>query len=571
LVDLQRLQEMPGASTQLLLLQAAQQGLAIYEEGFLLSSSSSSSSSSSLFKEELRAAAQQLLRQLRFFEPNPGRLLVSISSRGWQAMLTQHCTPQQQQQQQQQQPRRRRRQSQLLEQASASSSSSSSSSSSEFLLPEFELTLQRAAAEGLVRPVAAVTIPISADALASSSSPASSAAAAAAADTDPWLALCSQRSSSSSSSLVAAAYNAFSKGGKALAYTASEMHARQLSVSLNLQGISSLTLHSKQTLNDQAAVLNSFRDGPDRVLVSSLAGEAAATANLGCEFSCLLMVGAESDAAAYAARVAPVLLPAAAVEAGSSSSSSAGQCVVVDFVDASQPSPAAAVAAATTAKSVTSSDVLGPFCQQLPLPAELAALLGGSSAAAAAAAATTTAAAAASSSSSSSSSSKVSYDPPPSSSSITAIRGDLIWTILDNGSWAIPLKRGRGSSMTGLLVVWLSKQGSGWVPQLEEGLAQLSPLPGTSGKPLRSLQRARVSVLRKLLRHQDCCFICLKHHKHSTSSSLNLATCCCSCWLRHAPQAWVRAKPAKQRLHSASGTLTKSACAVVISAAAVIG
>jgi hypothetical protein len=73
------------------------------------------------------------------------------------------------------------------------------------------------------------------------------------------------------------------------------------------------------------------------------------------------------------------------------------------------------------------------------------------------------------------------------------VRGDLVWTILDNGSWAIPIKRGRGSNMTGLLVMWLSRKPNGWVPEVEEGLGQLSPLPGTSGKPLKSLQRARVS------------------------------------------------------------------------------
>lgn len=48
--------------------------------------------------------------------------------------------------------------------------------------------------------------------------------------------------------------------------------------------------------------------------------------------------------------------------------------------------------------------------------------------------------------------------------------------------------------MTGLLVLWLTKKNCcGWVPEIEEGLGQLSPLHGTSGKPMRSLQRARVS------------------------------------------------------------------------------
>ncbi|WIA22295.1 hypothetical protein OEZ85_004613 [Tetradesmus obliquus] len=46
--------------------------------------------------------------------------------------------------------------------------------------------------------------------------------------------------------------------------------------------------------------------------------------------------------------------------------------------------------------------------------------------------------------------------------------------------------------MTGLLVLWLTKKKHGWVPEIEEGLGQLSPLPGTSGKPMRSLQRARL-------------------------------------------------------------------------------
>jgi hypothetical protein len=471
------MRQMPGASTQLLLLQAAQQGLAIYEEGFL---PSSNSSSSSLFDEDLRAAAQQLLRQLRFLQPNPGRLLVSISSRGWQKLLLQ-------QQQQEQQP------------VQESSSSSSSAAAAEFLLPGFELSLQQAAAEGLIRPVAAVSIPIPSD-LTPSSTQASTAAAVDTEGFDPWLALCSQ-SSSSGSGIVAAAYRAFSNGGKALACTSSATHARQLSVTLNLQGISSLTLHDDQPPEDQAAVLDAFREGPDRVLVSSSAGDAAAAAVLGGDISCLLMVAAEADEAAYAAWLAPVLLPAVA---GSSSSSS--QCVVVDFVGANVTAAAAAGSSgvgAAIGKSLTCSDVLGSYCVQLPLPAELAALAGGSNAAAAAAAAaakdSSTAAAAITSSrrrrrrSSSSSSSTASLTPATSSSSIAAIRGDLIWTILDSGSWAIPLKRGRGANMTGSLVLWLTKKASGWVPEVEEGLGQLTPLPGTSGKPLRSLQRARVS------------------------------------------------------------------------------
>jgi hypothetical protein len=44
-----------------------------------------------------------------------------------------------------------------------------------------------------------------------------------------------------------------------------------------------------------------------------------------------------------------------------------------------------------------------------------------------------------------------------------------------------------------LAAPYVQKQHKGWVPEIEEGLGQLSPLPGTSGKPLKSLQRALVS------------------------------------------------------------------------------
>jgi hypothetical protein len=495
LVDLQRLQQMPGASTQLLQQQTAQQGLAIYEEGFL-----TSSSSSSLFDDDLRSAAQQLLRQLRFLEPNPGRSLVSMSSRGWEAMLLHHATQQQQQ-----------------HMVDSSSSSSTAAVSRE----GFELTLQQAAADRLVRPVSAVSIPIPNNLQSSCTigdKAGTAGPAAAAAGYDPWLALCSQ----SSNNLIAAAVATFGNGGKALAYTSSEDHACKLSVTLNLQGISSLVLHDGQNPEDQAAVLAAFRDGPDRVMVSSLAGNAAAVTQLGCEVSCVVMAGAESNATAYAARLAPVLLPAAAAGvSGSSSSSNASRCVVVDFVSSATTAAAAAektggAAGAAAGSSLTCGDVLGPYCIHLPLPAEIAALTNSSSTAAAAAEQDGTAAAAGSSSrrrrsstpvtseaslaTSSTSTSSSSSDhlsssltPPESSNSFTAVRGDLVWTILDSGSWAIPIKRGRGGNMTGLLVAWLSKKPNGWVPEVEEGLGQLSALPGTSGRPLKSLQRARVS------------------------------------------------------------------------------
>ncbi|KAF6262472.1 hypothetical protein COO60DRAFT_628552 [Scenedesmus sp. NREL 46B-D3] len=493
---------MPGASTQLLQQQAAQQGLAIYEEGFL----PCSSSSGSLFDHDLRSAAQQLLRQLRFLEPNPGRLLVSVSSRGWQAMLQQHAG-------QQHQLRVADGHMQHSRQQAAVSSSGSSSSTSEVLLPGFELSLQQAAAEGLVCPVAAVSIPVRGGLLPGHTPTGTGTSAAAAAGTagdDPWLALCCQ----SSNSLISAAINTFSSGGKALAYTSSQVHARQLSVTLNLQGIGSLALHENQSPEDQAAVLAAFGDGPDRVLVSSLAGDAAAAAPLGCAVSCVLFVGPEAAAAAYAARLAPALLPAAA--GAGNSSSGAGRCMVVDFVDAASTAAAAAagqggVPVPAAAHSPTCSDVLGSYCTRLPLPHELAALADGTSAAAAAAAAAagqgegaSAAAAAASrrrrrrrstpapSAAAPPAAGSAPLTPPDSSSRVAAVRGDLIWTILGSGSWAIPLRRGRGANMTGLLVLWLTRRPRGWLPEVEAGLGQLAPLPGTTGRPLRSLQRARL-------------------------------------------------------------------------------
>jgi hypothetical protein len=106
------------------------------------------------------------------------------------------------------------------------------------------------------------------------------------------------------------------------------------------------------------------------------------------------------------------------------------------------------------------------------------------------------------------------------------VRGDLIWTILDSGSWAIPLKRGRGANMTGLLVLWLTKKPNGWVPEVEEGLGQLSPLPGTSGHALKSLQRARVS---------SCHVVCLVGIVCCCVLTTGGARCCspCFCGVNH--------------------------------------
>jgi hypothetical protein len=127
-------------------------------------------------------------------------------------------------------------------------------------------------------------------------------------------------------------------------------------------------------------------------------------------------------------------------------------------------------------------DLLGSSaCSLLPLPDSFSAALSAATAAAAAAAAQPRV-------DSSSSRSKPAQQP----ASQPAVMGDLVWTICADGSWAIPIKRGRGRSMAGLRVVWLSKGKRGFVPQVEQGLGNLEPLPGTKGKAM-SLQKARVS------------------------------------------------------------------------------
>lgn len=156
----------------------------------------------------------------------------------------------------------------------------------------------------------------------------------------------------------------------------------------------------------------------------------------------------------------------------------------------------------TQQQPLTSLDVLGSdVCRLLPLPPSFVA-----------APHTPTAA----------SSSSSSTDRPQSASAASPapITADLIWTICSNGSWAIPLKRGIGKTLAGHQVVWLSKvkgqglvqqqeeddeeeeeglvgqqkqqQQEGFVPQLEEGLGHVVPLPGTSGKAM-TLQKAVVS------------------------------------------------------------------------------
>jgi hypothetical protein len=79
-----------------------------------------------------------------------------------------------------------------------------------------------------------------------------------------------------------------------------------------------------------------------------------------------------------------------------------------------------------------------------------------------------------------------------SSSSSQGSRGDVIWSVCEDGSWAIPLRRGRGRSLEGLKVLWLTKTKRGFVPQVEQGLGHMVPLAGAAGSSM-SLQKARVS------------------------------------------------------------------------------
>lgn len=70
--------------------------------------------------------------------------------------------------------------------------------------------------------------------------------------------------------------------------------------------------------------------------------------------------------------------------------------------------------------------------------------------------------------------------------------GQLAWTLLDNGTWAIPLQLESRSRRA--RVLWLRPNGrGGYVPELEEGTL-VKPLTPT-GRAIK-LQRARVSVER---------------------------------------------------------------------------
>ncbi|KAF8057681.1 hypothetical protein HT031_006030 [Scenedesmus sp. PABB004] len=417
LVDLQQLARLPGASTQLLAHAAAARALAVYEEGFDAPPPQPEAHDAggggraappppeqqlpqaSAFDEAARGAAQQLLRQLRFLEPNPGRPLVTVTSRGWwQPALVQPAQPAALGAQRPAQRRRRRASAAPAGDAHAAAAAEpdAGGAAADVGQPALQLGGAEAVAAGLLRRAAAVSVDTG---VALPPAGAGAAALGAALGAAPRVAL------------VAAAVRA-AEGAKVVVYAGGQQHARQLAIALSLQGVGALALHDGQAPADQAAVLEAFAaPGRDQVLVSGLAGDAAATAALPRGAAAAVVMAAPArDARDYAARLAPVLLPTAPCGGGGGPP----RVVVVDLVD-----PAAA-----------------------PAPAP------------------------------------------------RAIRGDLVWTLLEGGSWAMPLRRGRGASMAGLRILWLTKSGRGWVPEIEEGLGRTSPLPGTTGRPV-NLQRAR--------------------------------------------------------------------------------
>jgi hypothetical protein len=330
---------------------------------------------------------------------------------------------------------------------------------------------------------------------------------------------------------IAAACKALSDGGKAIVYACGQHHAREVNLALNLQGVSSLALHEGQSPEDQAAVLWAFENNTDRVLVasSSCIGVLAA-AGLSCQVKCVVMGVPIGHPEVYAAAAAPGLLSGFSGQAGwgadsssscNSNAAAAHSCLFVEFSDrlqlpgaATAALPAAAAAAAIGSKrhrrsrtvlqtaadtaaaaaaaeaggasgsgqlSFSCLDLFGSnMCQLLPLPDTYTAF---------AIAATKPPLNRSSSRTTASSSSSSKGDLP--SAFQPGITGDLIWTICDDSSWAIPIKRGRGRNMDSLRVLWLTKGPKGFLAQHEEGLGHMVPLPGA--KKSMPLQKARVS------------------------------------------------------------------------------
>jgi hypothetical protein len=379
IANLQPLQQVPGAEVQLMALQKAKQVLAIHEDGFLNPEDFTAGYSHSADDSTPAAAAatdfaEQLLRKLRFLPgttsaSDPTRLLVNISRRQWPQLLLS-----QQQQQQQQQGLG----------ALSSSSSSASSATEGFNLPGFKLLYPEAVAAGLLKPAAAIRVPTGLQV------PSDLVAAA---DAAVLSSLHSSSSSSSSSSNVhlqqkqavdqlgavlasdkarmkqlAAVFNTLGGSGKGLVYASGQNHAREVSVGLNLQGISSLCLHEGLTPEDQASVLWAFNNTPDRVLVASSSSIGVlAGANLALPLTCVIMGVPTLSPEVYAAAVAPGLLAGFSAHAGqgfvnSSSSDWAGDpanCLVVDCAN-QLAQPAAAAAAAAVAAAVSAAAVSVP-------------------------------------------------------------------------------------------------------------------------------------------------------------------------------------------------------------------
>jgi hypothetical protein len=497
--DLQALLAVAGAASQLADLKQHKQLLAIYEHGFLVQGPQAAAAAAgrrsdnhtaigSLLAAEAqqRAAAQTILHQAGILGntaaiADRGRLLVRLSSSGWQQqLLLAACSDQQQE-------------------AGLSDSSSSSIAGFRLLHPE-------ALAAGLVRPAVTFQLPTATQLPAHVVAAADAAAVAA-----DGVSTTSQQRQAALSELsallladaartgaIAAAFTAASgPSGRGLVWAADAAHARQLALALNLQGLSSLAITEEQGPAEQAAVLDAFAPGGDRVLVASSActgdlSTAVAAAQLSSSgISCVLMAAPTLDRQLYASRLAlGLLLP---VTAGSSSSS----CTVIDLTDqvVGPESTSEAVA------PVTCIDILGSSggCSLLPLPHVLLPLLPPTAAGAAAA---STAAPPSSSEqggarAGSGASSRGGVPQPAAAAAYTpGITGDLIWTLCADGSWAIPIKKGRGLTKASLRVLWLTKTARGFVPQLEEGLGQMVALPGMRGSAL-PLQRARVRVARE--------------------------------------------------------------------------
>jgi hypothetical protein len=540
IADLEQLQSMPSAAVQLLELQRAPQVLAVYEDGFYnpddISGSASSSSSSSsdswgVAPEQqgkapaevaagARGLAEQVLRQLRFIPQkqtaqDPTRPLVYISSRNWQQLLLpSHLTD-----------------------------SSSSSAAQVFALPGFRLLYPEAVAAGLLRPAATVRVLVGTDVPPALVAAVDAAALSTLSSSSSSLQQQQQQvgvdavsqlgalllSDKARTQGIAAACKTLSGGGKAIVYACGQNHAREVNLALNLQGISSLALHEGQSHEDQAAVLWAFENNADRVLVASSSCTGVLTAaGLSCQVSCVVMGVPTARPEVYAAAVAPGLLSGFSGQASWGAAAAAvHSCLVVDFSDrlqlpgaatvaavappaaaaaggskrrrrsrtvhqtaADTAAAAAAAAAVAEAGGATSSgqlsfsclDLFGSnMCKLLPLPDTYTAAI---------IAANKPPPSSSSSSTASSSSSSSKGDLP--SAFKPGVTGDLIWTICDDGSWAIPIKRGRGKNMDSLRVLWLTKTPKGFLVQLEEGLGHLVPLPGA--KKSMPLQKARVSI-----------------------------------------------------------------------------